>query len=84
MGTDPTGPGLKKRFALFDLLKSLYSDTKIFSKYSKPVKDDLLSQIYILNWNVVPHVNPVASHLRFSERVSDIDLLILEAVLYPV
>ena len=28
-----TGPGLKKRFALFDLLKSLYSDTKILSKY---------------------------------------------------
>jgi hypothetical protein len=28
-----TGPGLEKRFALFDLLKSLYSDTKILSKY---------------------------------------------------
>ena len=33
MGTDPTEPRLKKRFALFDLLKSLYSDTKILSKY---------------------------------------------------
>jgi hypothetical protein len=27
------GDGYIKRFALFDLLKSLYSDTKILSKY---------------------------------------------------
>jgi hypothetical protein len=32
-GRNSANPGAIKRFALFDLLKSLYSDTNILSKY---------------------------------------------------
>ena len=36
-----------KRFALFDLLKSLYSDTKILSKYIRLCRDDTKRWIFI-------------------------------------
>jgi hypothetical protein len=40
-----------KRFALFDLLKSLYSDTKILSKYI-PFAEKIISDAFSYSENV--------------------------------